>query len=105
EARARGVRGAAVLCVAWALVSPRLARAQTEPTPPHAAKNNSNDADPPPPAADTGYLPGERRALGLGLSPHAPEVPALPGGLTTAPAGPAPADDWRVNFLRVMSTA
>jgi hypothetical protein len=68
------------------------------------AQEPAPEAAPPPPP-DTGYLPGERRALGLGLSPHAPEVPALPGGLTTASGGPAPADEWRFNFRGFMSTA
>jgi hypothetical protein len=70
-----------------------------------ASQEGSPDAGVAPPPPDTGYLPGERRALGVGLSPQAAEVPALPGGLTTAPGGPAPADDWRFNFRGFMSTA
>ncbi|HVZ74997.1 MAG TPA: hypothetical protein VHJ20_21595 [Polyangia bacterium] len=52
-----------------------------------------------------GYLPGYRRALGLGLSPYAPETPALPGGLTVPFSAPAPNDDWQFNFWGYMSAA
>jgi hypothetical protein len=88
---------AAVTSALWTAGLAAPAWAQDQAAPPQTP--------PPPPAADTGYLPGERRALGLGLSPHAPEVPALPGGLTTASGGPAPEDEWRFNFRGFMSTA
>jgi hypothetical protein len=100
RARLRLRSGAILVAVAISVclfAAPTVAWAQTAPV--------TDDAGAPPPPADTGYLPGDRRALGLGLSPHAPEVPALPGGLTTASGGPAPADDWRFNFRGFMSAA
>ena len=96
-----GARGslilAAVATAVWICGAPRPSWGQSQ-----AA---SSEAAPAPPPPDTGYLPGERRALGLGLSPQAAEVPELPGGLTTSPGGPAPADDWRFNFRGFMSAA
>src|SRR6202046_3003696 len=66
---------AVVACVAWICGAPAVSWAQT-PVPSQDAAEVQDAGAPPPP--DTGYLPGDRRALGLGLSPHAPEVPALP---------------------------
>jgi hypothetical protein len=60
---------------------------------------------PKPDAPDSGYLPGDRRALGLGLSPFAPQTPALPGGLTVPSGAPAPADEWTFNLRGFMSAA
>jgi len=97
--QSRGAVLAVMLSGAWICTTPSVSWAQSQPASPDAAPA------PPPPPAETGYIPGERRALGLGLSPAAAEVPALPGGLTTAPGGPAPADDWRFNFRGFMSAA
>jgi hypothetical protein len=61
-------------------------------------KKSRDDAAP-------GYLPGHRRAMGLGLSPYAPQTPALPGGLTIPFSAPAPSDEWNFNFWGYMSAA
>ncbi len=61
-----------------------------------------------PPAGDNpapGYLPGHRPAMGLGLSPYAPQTPGLPAGLTIPFSAPAPSDDWTFNFWGYMSAA
>jgi hypothetical protein len=70
--------------------------ARAQPTPP-----------PPEPTAETpqAYAPGDRRALGLGLSPFAPQVPALPGGTTLPPGAPTPPEEWTFNFRGFMSAA
>jgi hypothetical protein len=52
-----------------------------------------------------GYIPGYRRAMGLGLSPYAPVTPALPGGVTTPFAAPEEEDAWTFNFTGFMSAA
>jgi hypothetical protein len=59
------------------------------------------------PAENTvpGYLPGYRRAMGLGLSPYAPQTPALPGGMTVPFSAPAAGDDWNFRFWGYMSAA
>src|SRR5437016_10878544 len=56
------------------------------------------------PAENTapGYLPGYRQAMGLGLSPYAPQAPGMPAGLTVPFSAPAPADDWAFNFCGYM---
>lgn len=53
-----------------------------------------------------GYIPGSRRSIGLGLSPHAPRSPSMPGG-TTAPWGAPEAEDggFQFNFSGYMSAA
>ncbi len=53
-----------------------------------------------------GYIPGSRRVLGLGLSPHAPRSPTLPGGVTN-PWGAPEAEDsgFQFNFGGYMSAA
>jgi hypothetical protein len=51
-----------------------------------------------------GYVPGHR-PVGLGLSPYAPQVPSLPGGLTIPFSAPAPSDDWNFNFWGYMSAS
>jgi hypothetical protein len=53
----------------------------------------------------SGYIAGDRRALGLGLSPYAPQTPALPGGLTIPPGGVPPPDEWTFGFRGFMSAA
>jgi hypothetical protein len=54
---------------------------------------------------ESGYIPGDRRAVSVGLSPYAPQTPALPGGLTTPFAAPGPADEWTFNFRGYLSAA
>jgi hypothetical protein len=55
--------------------------------------------------AESGYIPGDRRALGLGLSPYAPQAPGVPGGLTTPFGAPGPNDEWTFGFRGYMSAA
>ncbi|HVR60303.1 MAG TPA: hypothetical protein VMU50_00315 [Polyangia bacterium] len=57
------------------------------------------------PKVPPGYLPGYQRAMGLGLSPYAPQTPGLPGGLTIPFSAPAPGDDWMFNFWGYMSAS
>jgi hypothetical protein len=52
-----------------------------------------------------GYLPGYRRAVGLGLSPYSPRTPTLPGGLTVPFGAPEPPNLWNFNFGGYMSAA
>jgi hypothetical protein len=79
-----------------------------------AAQARADDAAKPDAAADTkkssddqpaGYLPGHRRALGLGLSPYAPQAPGLPAGMTVPFSAPSPSDDWTFNFWGYMSAS
>jgi hypothetical protein len=75
---------------------------------PPANPPEAKAADGKPAAAENatpGYLPGYRRAMGLGLSPYAPQTPGLPGGLTVPFSAPAPNDDWTFNFWGYMSAA
>jgi hypothetical protein len=81
--------GAAILACAT------VARAQSPSPPPDGPQDDSQ----------SGYIPGNRRALGLGLSPYAPQTPALPGGLTTPSGAPAPPDEWTFGFRGFMSAA
>ena len=111
---------------AWTATLPSLSVAQTEPPKPESAANVerpgrkktpevSAAAEKPPDtgveakkAAENptpGYVPGYRRAMGLGLSPYAPQTPALPGGLTVPFSAPAPSDEWTFNFWGYMSAA
>src|SRR5258708_25996832 len=46
-------------------------------TTPLAAAADDAQSSPPP-----GYEPGQRKVVGLGLSPYAPQTPGLPGGTT-----------------------
>jgi hypothetical protein len=55
--------------------------------------------------AQAGYLPGYRRAVGLGLSPHAPASPSLPGGMTVPFSAPEPTDEWTFGFKGYMSVS
>ncbi|HXU06395.1 MAG TPA: hypothetical protein VN903_35810 [Polyangia bacterium] len=69
-------------------------------------------ANPPPPepprltkdeVRDPGYLPGYRETSSLGLSPYAPAVGALPGGVTPAFQAPMPPNDWTFQFTGFMN--
>ncbi len=52
-----------------------------------------------------GYIPGYRRAIGLGLAPSAPVGPAMPGMTTTPFAAPDESSDWQFNFKGYMSAS
>ncbi|HMF39293.1 MAG TPA: hypothetical protein VKQ32_01300 [Polyangia bacterium] len=52
---------------------------------------------------DPGYLPGYRLVPSLGMSPYAPAVGALPGGLTPGYAAPMPPGDWTFQFSGFMN--
>ena len=52
-----------------------------------------------------GYIPGYRRAIGLGLSPMAPNTPSLPGGATVPFSAPNEESDWQFNFKGYMSAS
>ncbi len=46
----------------------------------------------------SGYLPGYRRHLSLGESPHSPRVGALPGGMTANFGAPVPPTEWVFSY-------
>ena len=52
-----------------------------------------------------GYVPGYRRQSSLSLSPYAPRVAALPGGLTPAYGAPSPPSDWTFQFSGFLSAS
>ena len=78
--------------LAWALPALLTAHSAFAEDPPAEAKpaadgpaNEPKEEELKPPS---GYQPGSRRATGLGLSPHAPRAPAVPGGATVPFAAP-----------------
>jgi hypothetical protein len=81
-----------------------------QPPPPETAP--LPPANPPPPepprltkdeVRDPGYLPGYRQTSSLGLSPYAPQVGGLPGGVTPAYGAPMPPNDWTFQFTGFMN--
>ncbi len=60
---------------------------------------------PPDELPNAGYIPGYRRAIGLGLSPMAPITPTLPGGSTEPFSAPDDESDWQFNFKGYMSAS
>ncbi len=89
--------------VVWARPAVLPARAAFAQDPPAAAADSAVEEAPKPPS---GYQPGSRRVIGLGLSPHAPSGPTMPGGVTVPPA--APEEDpsaFTFNFAGYMSAA
>jgi hypothetical protein len=61
---------------------------------------------PTPASPPKGYIPGSRRSIALGLSPHAPTAPPPPGGVTIPYGAPEPeGDDFEFNFSGYMSAA
>ena len=91
------------LFVLFALVVPRAAVAQqAAPSGDSPSATQPEEGQKPP---ESGYIPGDRRAVSLGLSPYAPQVPALPGGFTTPFAAPGPSDEWTFNFRGYLSAA
>jgi hypothetical protein len=91
---------AACLCALSATASAQTAAPAGEPSANDAAKE-APKTEP----AESGYLPGDRRAVGLGLSPYAPQAPSLPGGFTPPFGAPSPSDEWTFNFRGYMSAA
>ncbi|HWA74186.1 MAG TPA: hypothetical protein VG937_17705 [Polyangiaceae bacterium] len=53
--------------------------------------------------AEAGYIPGYRQYQSLGLSPYAPGVGTLPGGVTPSFGAPTPRQDWTFTFAGYMS--
>jgi hypothetical protein len=53
--------------------------------------------------AEPGYVPGYRLVPSLGMSPHAPRVGALPGGLTPGFSAPMPPNDWVFQWTGFMN--
>ena len=52
---------------------------------------------------DAGYVPGYRTVPSLGLSPYAPSVGSLPGGVTVPYGAPMPPNDWTFQFTGFMN--
>src|ERR1700716_501842 len=90
------------VCI-WA--GPRISSAQTPPPSGDSSRAVRSDDQQQGGQAESGYIPGDRRALGLGLSPYAPQAPGVPGGLTTPFGAPAPNDEWTFGFRGYMSAA
>jgi hypothetical protein len=57
------------------------------------------------PTEALGYIPGQRRVGGLGLSPHSPRVPSLPGGTTIPFGAPDKTRGWQFNISGWASAA
>jgi hypothetical protein len=102
---------------AWtllALTMARPARAQGSPPEPPAPTTPGDPAakalQPAPEAPlappPTGYIPGSRRSIALGLSPFAPTGPTLPGGATIPFSAPGDdSNDFAFKFSGYMSAA
>ncbi len=81
-------------------------KADTPAAPDASSTKEEPAAEPPPAAPPRGYIPGSRRVVGLGLSPHAPEGPALPGGVTIPFSAPEDESrDFNFKFSGFMSAA
>lgn len=71
-----------------------------------AAASEQPKEEPLPPAPENlGYIPGKRGVGGLGLSPHAPRVPAFPGGATIPFGAPDETKGWQFNISGWASAA
>jgi hypothetical protein len=113
----RRLRPLHAVALGWALlaiVTTTQVLAQTpspkpgEPSDPPDASAPSSElpAEPPPAAPPKGYIPGSRRSIGLGLSPHAPDGPSLPGGATIPFSAPeVDPRDFTFKFSGYMSAA
>ncbi|MBC8131806.1 MAG: hypothetical protein H7X95_02400 [Deltaproteobacteria bacterium] len=55
--------------------------------------------------AEAGYLPGYRRAQSLGLSPYAPHVGGMTGGVTPAFGAPTPSSNWKFKWNGFLSAS
>ena len=113
-------RLAALVWTLLAMVTARPALAQSTPpespkaSPPEAPSTKAapapaaTEAPPPlvPAAPPKGYIPGSRRSVGLGLSPHAPSGPTLPGGATIPFSAPEEeSSEFTFKFSGYMSAA
>jgi hypothetical protein len=87
------------------------ARAQQASATPAAAATESPPAPPTVPAAapdelpNAGYVPGYRPDRAVGLSPFAPRVGGLPGGMTPGYAAPAPPSEWSFRWSGFLSAS
>jgi hypothetical protein len=91
-----GASVAALLSARPALAEDPAASADAAPAKPKAPPDEN-------PAA--GYIPGYRRAIGLGLSPMAPMGPTVPGLVTEPFSAPDDESDWQFNFKGYMSAS
>jgi len=74
--------------------------------PPDASAASAEPSASPPAAPPRGYIPGSRRSIGLGLSPHAPDGPSLPGGATVPFSAPEDeSSEFNFKFSGYMSAA
>jgi hypothetical protein len=92
----------------WALPAVLTARSVFAQDPPaeEAAAADAKPKEEEPYRPPSGYQPGSRRALGLGLSPHAPRAPGMPGGATVPFAAPEEAsNNFEFDFSGYMSAA
>ncbi|HEV8244709.1 MAG TPA: hypothetical protein VGP93_03040 [Polyangiaceae bacterium] len=89
--------------VVWALPAVLTAQSAFAEDPPPVPEQPKAEQAPRPPS---GYQPGSRRVIGLGLSPHAPTGPTLPGGVTVPFSAPEAEDGgFQFNFGGYMSAA
>ena len=89
--------------------------AQPVPAPPAALTPPVAEPPPAPPSPierplltkdvlpEAGYVPGYRRVPSLGMAPQAPQVGALPGGLTPGFSAPMPPSDWVFQWTGFMN--
>jgi hypothetical protein len=102
-----GLRALGVLVLGAATlrdVHPALAQGAAQPLTPAPPPPRPR---PPPLEKDelepAGYVPGYRKYEGLGLSPYAPRLGALPGGMTPSFGAPEPTEDFTFTFSGYMS--
>jgi hypothetical protein len=55
--------------------------------------------------SEAGYVPGYRRYVSVGMSPYAPRVGALPGGITPGYGAPMPDSDWTFRWSGYMNVS
>ena len=53
----------------------------------------------------SGYLPGYRQHIGLGVSPYSPTVGTLPGGMTAGYGAPVPPSEWTFTYAGFMTAS
>ncbi len=89
-----------------------LAAAQSEPagnaasqSTPARSDDNARTPGPPDELPNAGYIPGYRADRTLGMSPNAPRVGSLPGGMTPGYAAPMPADEWTFRWSGFFSAS
>jgi hypothetical protein len=93
-----------VVCASFAaLLTARPARAEDPAASADAAP--AKPKAPPDENPSAGYIPGYRRAIGLGLSPMAPMGPSVPGLVTEPFSAPDDESDWQFNFKGYMSAS